>query len=275
MGAARGLEALRKEVAGSSGRISYLEAGPLGGDPMVWLHGVGRRATSFEPQLEHFAAGWRVFAPDARGHGYSARVPNRYSWADHAGDLVEFLRTRHATPAVLVGHSLGAMQAVAAAAVVPELVRAAILVDPPLYAAERSDYDLSVFIAMEQAVTAGMSAEQILAVWPREPWMTDWFRSDQAESLTQLDPENLRVTIDRSATRGFDVDDYLARIGCPTLVMRADSSNPALRASDQDRALRQIANGRGIVFESCGHLIDAERPQEFRQAVEQYLASIA
>jgi pimeloyl-ACP methyl ester carboxylesterase len=264
----------RKDFQAKSGRISYLEAGPGAGPPMVWLHGVCRRALSFRQQLEHFARNWHAYATDARGHGESARVPGKYRWVDHAGDLIDFLTARVRTPAVLVGHSLGALQTIAAAAQVPELVCAAVLEDPPLYAGERSDFDFAAFAAMERAVSAGATVPQILAAWPRAPWMTDGFRTDHAESLTQLDPENLRVTMDRSATHGFDVDDYLSRVHCPTLLMRADGPNPVLRVIDQARASKLLANAQIRVFENCGHLIHAERPDEYALAIERFLAEI-
>jgi hypothetical protein len=72
--------------------------------------------------------------------------------------------------------------------------------------------------------------------------MTDWFRSDHAGSLTQLDAGNLRVT------------------------------NPALRAADEERALRLLAKGQSRVFQNCGHLIHAERANEDNDAIERFLA---
>lgn len=264
---------VRKALDTDAGRISYLE-GPASGLPMVWLHGVSRRAESFRPQLKAFAPSWHVFAPDARGHGRSSRVPGKYSWCDHAGDLLVFLRRVVQEPAVLVGHSLGALQSLAAASEVPQLVLAAILEDPPLYSGERDDFDFGAFESMELAASAGMAAEQILAAWPAEPWMTEAFRRDQAESLTELDPENLRVSIDGSATRGFDVDACLTRVGCPVLLLRAGGPNPALRDQDERRALSRLADAHAVLFQDSGHLIHAQHPGRYLQAIEEFLSRV-
>lgn len=269
----QGVDLVREVMRTEFGEISYLK-GPSTGPPMVWMHGVSRRALSFRPQLEAFAKSWQVFALDARGHGRSNRAPGRYSWLDHADDLLAFLCAQVDGPAVLVGHSLGAMQAIRAGAARPDRVVAAVLEDPPLYSGERTDQDLGVFSAMEAAASSGMTAEQILSVWPREPWMTEDFRRDQAESLTELDPENLRVTIDLSACKGFDVDGTLSRMGCPTLVMRAGGPGAALRPVDQARALARLAKGQARVFESCGHMIHAEQPEQYGEAVAEFLASL-
>ncbi len=267
------VELVRKELLSGPARISYLE-GPPSGPPMVWVHGVSRRAESCRPQLEAFGGAWQVFALDARGHGQSERVPGKYTWLDHAGDLVAFLRERVHEPAVLVGHSLGALEVVKAAADLPDFVAAGVLEDPPLYSGERTDYDFSQFKVMELAASSGMTVDQILAAWPAEPWMTGAFRSDQAESLTELDPENLRVTTDLSATLGFDVDGHLSRIRCPMLVMRAGGAGGALPVEDEERALRQLVRGQAIVFEDSGHLIHAQHPEDYRHAIEDYLVSL-
>jgi pimeloyl-ACP methyl ester carboxylesterase len=67
-----------------------------------------------------FWADWRVYELDHRGHGRGG-----YRIVDFAADTIEFLRRRIERPAVLVGHSLGAMIAIAVAAEAPDLVRAA------------------------------------------------------------------------------------------------------------------------------------------------------
>lgn len=101
--------------------------------------------------------------------------------------------------------------------------------------------------------------------------MTDAFRQDHAESLTQLDPENLRVTIDLSATRGFEVDNCLSRVVCPILVIRAGGVGAALRPQDEARALKRLARGRSVTIDNCGHMVHAQRPAEYGKAIQELL----
>jgi len=264
---------VRKETSVSGPTLSYLE-GPTQGPPLVFLHGVSRRALSFGSHLEAFASEWHVFALDARGHGCSARAPGQYAWLDYVDDLVAFLEAQIREPAVLIGHSLGGVQALGAAAEIPRLVNGMILEDPPLYAIENTDFDFGPFPGMQKAAASGASADQIFAAWRGEPWMTEAFRRDYAESLTQLDPETLAVTADLSAPQGFDVDARLARVRCPVLLMRAGGPGAALRPRDETRALSLLPKGRSQIFEDCGHLIHAQQPDAYRCAVEQYLLSL-
>ncbi len=69
-------EAGRVEVAGHGGlRLSCLRAGPVGGEPVVLLHGFPEGAAlGWRRQLPALAAaGLRVWAPDQRGYGESGR----------------------------------------------------------------------------------------------------------------------------------------------------------------------------------------------------------
>ena len=250
--------------------LSYLK-GPENGPPMVWLHGVSGRALRWREQLEAFSDRRQVYALDARGHGLSGRTPGHYCWLDHARDLDAFAQGVLTTPAVFVGHSLGALQVVSLAAHRPDAVAAAVLEDPPLYSGERPDFDFTQMGMLEGAARSGMTVDQLLAVWPPIPWMGDALRREYAEGLTQLDPENLTVSINLEATRGFDVDACLARIRCPTLVLRAGGDGGALRVKDLDRALSRLARGVGATFEKCGHQIHAEQSEQYRLTIADFL----
>jgi pimeloyl-ACP methyl ester carboxylesterase len=254
-------------------RINYAE-GPKSGPPMVWLHGVAGRWQRWRKLMALHASNWRQFALDARGHGQSGRVPGAYTWLDHATDLDAFVMATMDEPAVLVGHSLGALQALKVAADRPDRVRAIVLEDPPLYAAEHPDADYSLFRIMEGVAASGMTADQILQMWPGDPWMSDAIRREYAEALTQVDPENLTVTISLEATRGYDVDDHLARVHCPVLVMRAGGPGTALSSGEQARALTQLSLGRGVTIANSGHLIHAEQPAAYLETIKSFLEQV-
>ena len=100
------------------------------GTPLVLLHGVTRNGDDWRPILPLLAQSHRVITVDQRGHGGSPRAES-YLVADYCRDAVVLVRDRIAGPVVLVGHSLGAMVAAAVAAESPDLVRAAVLEDPP------------------------------------------------------------------------------------------------------------------------------------------------
>src|SRR5207302_6991572 len=89
--------------------------GPSSGPPMLFLHGVLRCWQDFLPLIAPLTTRWHVHALDFRGHGRSSPRPGRYRVVDYVEDAAAFLRHGCDEPAVVYGHSLGAMVALAVA----------------------------------------------------------------------------------------------------------------------------------------------------------------
>ncbi len=104
------------------GSLSWLEAGR--GDAIVFLHGIGSAARSFDAQLASLSARWRTLAWNAPGYGGSAPfaedAPDVGRYADAVAEWLDALdiETCH-----LVGHSLGSLIAARLAAARPARVR--------------------------------------------------------------------------------------------------------------------------------------------------------
>ncbi len=79
---------------------------------------------------ETLASEFRVTSYDLRGHGASDAPATGYTSAEMAGDLKRLHAALGLGPAFLVGHSFGAVIAMHAAVLYPEIVRGLILSDP-------------------------------------------------------------------------------------------------------------------------------------------------
>ena len=109
--------------------------GPEDGPVALCLHGILDQATVWEDVAIHLARrGYRVVAPDLRGHGHSQHVPpgGAYHLLDFVADADALVRRLGAESVALVGHSLGAVIALLLAAGRPGLVRELVLVEPPI-----------------------------------------------------------------------------------------------------------------------------------------------
>ncbi len=85
--------------------LRYAAAGS--GAPVVLLHGNGESHDLFETQISQLtSAGFRVYAPDSRGHGASEPV-REYHYADMAEDIFQFIQTLGLRAPALYGHSDG------------------------------------------------------------------------------------------------------------------------------------------------------------------------
>ena len=86
-------------------RLHYAEAGE--GRPVVLLHGNGEDHNLFETEIGQLvAAGYRVYAPDSRGHGKNEPL-TEYHYADMAEDMYQFIKTLGLEKPALYGHSDG------------------------------------------------------------------------------------------------------------------------------------------------------------------------
>jgi pimeloyl-ACP methyl ester carboxylesterase len=107
-------------------RTWYAEYGA--GEPAVLLHPGGADSRAWGPNLDAFAARFRVLTPDRRGQGRTADAPGPISYDLMAADTVAFLEEVAGGPAVLVGCSDGAVTALLTALRRPDLVRRLVLV---------------------------------------------------------------------------------------------------------------------------------------------------
>lgn len=92
--------------------------------PIVFIHGVGLRAESWNQQLSMFTKHYRCYAIDMPGHGESDLLSSPIlTLEDFADVLITFISNVVGEPAIIVGHSLGAMMALQTAILSPKLVR--------------------------------------------------------------------------------------------------------------------------------------------------------
>lgn len=99
--------------------------------PLVFLHGLGLSGRAYVRLLSRLAGmGFLVVALDAAGHGLTPNLPRNAADLAHRVDLT--LRTLDALgvqQAVFAGHSMGGRMIIQLAAVAPERVLAAVLLD--------------------------------------------------------------------------------------------------------------------------------------------------
>lgn len=109
------------------------------GQPLLALHGHFGHGGVWAPLAEALP-GWRVVAPDQRGHGRAAPADD-YSREAYVADAAQLIEALDLAPAVVLGHSLGGVNAYQLAARRPELVRAVIVEDIPAAIPVRPDIE--------------------------------------------------------------------------------------------------------------------------------------
>ena len=138
------------------------------GVPLVFAHATGFHGRCWDQVIQRLP-GRRIIAPDARGHGRSAKPAPPYHWMAFAEDLAAM----EIEGAIGIGHSMGGHSVTAAAARRPGMFRALLLIDPTIFSPEHygppEDWG---FIARRRGVWR--SAEEMFERFKDRPPFDTW-----------------------------------------------------------------------------------------------------
>jgi pimeloyl-ACP methyl ester carboxylesterase len=250
------------------------------------LHGGSGRWQLYAAMLGELAGRCHVYAPDLRGHGASGWVPGGYTINDYVEDIAAFLR-EVSGPAVLMGHSLGGIIAVAAAKACPELVRALIVGDGPLDGAAwgRLMRDGRGKLAAWRTLAGGKYAvdeieRRLLDAPEGSSTLREMFGEgspiihDLAERLYHHDPDMLGMLIEEfeQVAAGYDMQTVLPAIRCPVMLVQADpAAGGALTDEEVQQALPLLAHPTHLRFSGMDHLLIYDPKGPPMQAVTAFL----
>ena len=265
--------------------------GHTGGPPLVLLHGVTRCWQDWMSVIPTLAARWTICALDFRGHGGSSPAPGKYRVIDYVDDAAALLQTLD-EPAVVFGHSLGAMVAAAAAARLPDKVRALILEDPPLdtlggriaetvYLGYFGEIDRLIADAPPVEELARNLAELRLVApggdsATRLGDVRDWASLRfAAAALLSIDRNVLKPIIDRRWMEGYDRAAINDAVRCPTLLLQADTAaGGMLTDADARRVQSEIRDIYRVSFPGAGHLLHSVKTPSVLRVVTPFLESL-
>jgi pimeloyl-ACP methyl ester carboxylesterase len=103
-----------------------------------------------------------------------------------------------------------------------------------------------------------------------EPYLTAW-----ARSLSQLDPDTLRMTLDGRSAENWRPEEFLRKVQCPALLMQGDPKLGALMSDDdvaQARAL--LRDSMHIRMEGLGHSLHISDPAPVLRALGNFLIAM-
>jgi pimeloyl-ACP methyl ester carboxylesterase len=236
-----------------------------GDPPMVFVHGWLCDRSYFAPQLEHFGASHMVVALDLPGHGDSGGPSpdgGRYDIDGFAEDVLAVASAAGCERPVVVGHSLGAVAALACAAR-PGALRAAVMLDctPILDPATKASLT---------AVVVALEADNDGAY--RRRYFTDMFLPTDTVRRDEIITASGRVPapIAAAAITGlidFDGAAAFSAVRVPILSIR--SGLPADSPHDLQAACPAITIGQTV---GAGHFIQLEVPDQVNHMIERFLA---
>ena len=262
-----------KTIALSTGvHVNYAEQGDPTGAPVVLLHGFTDSRKSFDLVVPYLPASIRACVMTQRGHGDSDRPESGYRSRDFADDIAAFLDAVGLDRAVIVGHSMGATNAMRFAVDYPNRVSGLLIA--ATFASYRANPAAIEF--WENGVSR--LSDPIDPAFAREFQESTLARPIPAAFLDAAIQESLKVParVWRGAFEGFLEDDVardLGAITAPTLIIWGDRDS-FCRREDQDALRAALPHARFVVYENTGHAIHWERPERFAREVAAFVEEL-
>ena len=283
-----------RTVAVNGVALRMIEGGS-GSPSLVIVHGgPGLGADYLVPHFERLADSRRLVFYDQRGCGGSSgdADPSTMTMDTQVADLDALRAELGIERMVLAGQSFGALVAITYTAAHPERVSALLLLEPAPGASEYiPQFSPTIQTRLSDAENAEIAAlARSEAFQRRDPvafrrFMTLRFgayyfgrKAMARHNLAYFDTETVRKFFVSSQAfapymTSFDVHPLLARIACPTLIVRGD--HDPIPAASAARLHEGIVGARLIVFPECGHFAHIEAEEPYFAAIEEFLAASA
>jgi len=258
---------------------------------VLFLHGLARTGADWASLAQAIGHPWRRLAVDLRGHGSSDRA-EEYCVRHYAHDLEQVLPLLSAQPVMVMGHSLGALVAMALAARCPDRVAGIILEDPPtpgfMQQLEGTGY-AQMFEAYGHLAGSGLTVAEVaarLAALPiRDPLGATRLLGEMrdqpslrfmASCLVSLDPRApLAALAGLGWLDGYDVESLLASIHCPVLLLRGDERFGGMMPLEEtNRLFAGVRDLTRLDMKGVGHQIHGVALEPTVRAVTSFVHSV-
>lgn len=243
--------------------------GVRGGRPVVLLHGLMGRATTWWRVAQWLLPYGRVVGVDARAHG---RNPHRGPAAteDFVADIADVLRRLGPEPAVLIGHSMGGLHALVTAARHPDLVAAAVVEDMAVDLRGRTvEPWRAYFDSWPESFTALAEVREFFG--GAGDYFTECVQERQDGYHLIADLPALYEIAAEWGRRSYweDVD----AVRCPLLAVEAE------HGIVPDGQLAELVRRAGpaathVRVPGAAHIVHDDAPEQYRAAVEGFLRRV-
>lgn len=264
---------------GAGVELNCLDYGGERRPPLLFVHGGSAHAHWWDFTAPAFSADYHALALDQRGHGDS-QWPAQWAYGTrhYVADLEAVIGGWSFGAPVLIGHSMGAHNTLLYAALNSRTLRALVVIDcAPDYPQQAVDFLRSM---AERPVRSFHSLEEACAGFRLLPRGTRAapeilrhlarlsFRSDGRGGWThKMD----RRTMIREPVNVWEL---LARIACPTLIIKAAHSL-TLGGGVAQRMVSLLPDARMVEVEDSHHHVMLDNPRAFIAALKDFLESLS
>ena len=251
--------------------------GPL----LHFAHGNGFPPGTYRKLISELGKSHHVVSMSARPLWAESRPRVLRNWSVFAEDLRAELGRRDLRGIVGVGHSLGAVTSLLAAAADPGLFSAVVAVDPIVLTGARALFwgtvkavGLAELWSDRAEARNTYSGKKIFASWDPEV-LDDYLDS----GMVDLPQGGVRLRYPREcearifSAAPHDLWAELRKVSVPTLFVQGESSDTFLDAA-RARVEREVPASLTAVVADSSHFLPMERPAELARVINEFLEAL-
>ncbi len=252
------------------------------GRPLVLIHGYGAGIWVWEKQIEVLSRGYRVYALDLIGHGFSDRPKIPYTPETYIDCLKRFMDGTGIEKATLVGNSMGGGVAWATAILFPERVDHLILIDcvPPDVLRQVKNESFRMLAAIKDipalpylvmAVRSKKSIRKVLLVCISDIKLITPEVVNRQYQLSRIKGTTWALySTFKHAREALKLKDQFSLVRKPTLFLWGEKD--LIFPPQLGEALHQaIAGSKFHMIKRSGHIPMWETPDEVNRAILDFL----
>lgn len=274
---------LEKKFATNELMLAYQEWGSSDGDKatIITLHGFGVSGHMYDEFSARFKDIARIINLDQRGHGDSEiSVDGNYQRTAFVDDLEHLRKYLGIEKFILIGHSMGGLNAVEYAVRYPEHISVLIIVDAGPESAKDGVDNIVRFTRGPDELEFDEFVQMALNFNPRRSEKN--IRDRMHHRLRQLDNGKWTWKFDKrfrdpeaSLKVGSEITkdqlwDQFRQVKAPTLLIRGSESD-VLSGDIAKRTVQEMENAYLEVVKGAGHSVPGDSPDGFADTVRVFL----
>ena len=269
-----------KTVLANGIRLHYLEWGTPDKPWMLLLHGLRGHARSWDDFSGPMASHYRAISLDQRGRGDSDWAKDGdYTTEAYAQDLASFCESLGMSSITLVGHSMGARNAMAYTARFPDKVAKLVIVDaPPGNMPDRDRIRQEMITVPEEFDSFEAVYSHVRKINPLPP--EEVLRRRVQYQTRELPSGKVGWKYDIAIREGFRKSTVVPasqgqweawrKITCPTLIVRGVETD-ALPNEMAKEMTDSHPNAQVVEVSRSAHMVFEDNPGGFLEAVSRWL----
>ncbi len=237
----------------------------LGGSHSYWHH-----------QLDELKSRFRVIVYDHLGTGKSpAEIPQGYSIADMAQEVVTLLDKSDTERVHFIGHALGGLVGLQLAVDFPQRISSLLLIN----AWDKTDEHTKLCFDIRKSLLRNSGVEMFFKAQPLFLYPAEWMKRNAALLKEEVEkvlssPFNENNLLRRiGAVENFDISEHIELVKCPVGVI-ASSDDLLVPYSCSEQLQNKLCHSSFYLLDKGGHACNVSEPDTFNKAMFEFYNEI-